>query len=408
MGYTKETISGISWAGMLRITTRGLSLGRISILARIFTPSEFGLYGIASLALSLLEIVAETGINVFLIQEKSSIKNYINTAWIVSIIRGFFISLIIFLLSPFVAQFFIAPESLYLLFLISIVPFIRGFINPAIVLYQKDLKFKNEFYFRVFVVLVESITIVLVAITVGSISSIIIGLIIGALLEVVLSFVVIETRPIFKFENKHFREILYRGKWITMAGVFNYLFHNIDDIFVGKILGKTSLGLYQVAYKISIFPITEISDVVSKVTFPVYVKIAQDRERLRIAFLKSIGLVSVSSVLFGIVLIGFTEEVVLLFLGEKWLEVVPFLKILTLFGIVRGISGSTSALFLAVKKQKYVSAVTFISFIVLVIIVAPFIKLLGLVGASIACLIASIVSLPVIAYYTLKVLYAKS
>mgnify|MGYP001597799249 FL=1 len=53
MGYTKETISGISWAGMLRITTRGLSLGRISILARIFTPSEFGLYGIASLALSL-------------------------------------------------------------------------------------------------------------------------------------------------------------------------------------------------------------------------------------------------------------------------------------------------------------------------------------------------------------------
>lgn len=408
MGYTKEALWGISWVGILRVTTRALSLGRISILARIFTPSEFGLYGVASLALSLIEIIVETGINVFLIQEKNSIKNYINTAWIVSILRGFFISLVIILFSPFVAQFFNAPESLYLLFFISIIPFVRGFINPAIVLYQKELKFKNEFYFRFSIFLVESISVIFIVITTRSISGIVIGSIVGAIFEVILSFIVIKTRPIFKFESKYFREILYRGKWVTMAGVFNYLFHNIDDIFVGKILGKTSLGLYQMAYKISIFPITEISDVVSKVTFPVYVKIAQDRERLRTAFLKSLGLVSVSSALFGIVLIGFTEKVVLLFLGEKWLEVIPFLKILTLFGIVRGISGSTSALFLAVKKQKYVSVVTFISFLALVIMVVPFIKWGGLVGASISVFIASIVVLPVMVYYTFQVLYAKS
>lgn len=404
MGYTRDTIEGISWVGTFRIITRFLSLIRTSILARIFTPSEFGLYGIASLALSLLEIVAETGINVLLIQQ-NSVKRYINTAWIVSILRGAFISLFILLLSPFVAQFFNASDSIFLLLLISIVPFIRGFINPAIILYQKELMFKNEFYFRFFIFLVESIAIVFVAKLTGLISSIIIGLIVGSLLEVMLSFIVIKMRPVFKFEHKVLREILSRGKWVTMGGIFNYLFHNIDDVFVGRILGTSSLGLYQMAYKFSILPITEISDVVSKVAFPVYVKIANDRYRLRTAFLKTLAAVSVLSLLFGAIFIGFTKEIVLLVLGEKWIAIVPFLKILVVFGVVRGISGSSSALFLAVGKQQYISVVTFASFFVLISIVFPFISFGGLIGVSMAVLIASLVVLPIMAYYTFKVLY---
>ena len=95
MGYLKQTVINVSWAGILRASTRIITFIRIIVLARILTPSQFGVFGIASLVLSFLEILTETGINVFLIQEKKAIKYYINDAWLVSILRGILISVFI-------------------------------------------------------------------------------------------------------------------------------------------------------------------------------------------------------------------------------------------------------------------------------------------------------------------------
>lgn len=405
MGYSKQALIGVSWVGFLKVVMRVFTLIRISILARIFTPAEFGLYGIASLILSLIEIIAETGVNIFLIQEKKSAEKYINTAWIASIVRGIIIAFIIVISSPFVVLFFNIPNAIHLLILISIVPLIRGFINPSVAFYQKELQFKNEFLFRSTVFLIESATVILVALSTHAISSIIVGLIIGAIAEVILSFFIVKPRPFFRFEKNLLWNILHKGKWVTAAGVFNYLFHNVDDILVGKILGATSLGFYQMAYKISIFPITEIADVLSRVSFPLFVKISQDQKRLRRAFYKTLGLVSLLCMILGITLFVFTEPIVRIILGSKWLPIISFLKILIVFGVIRGISGFSSSLFLAVKKQEYVSAVTLISFISVIILIIPLIKWGGLVGASMAPLIASIIALPIMGYFVYKILY---
>ncbi len=405
MGYSKQAFIGVSWVALLRIATRFLSLARISIISRIFSPKEFGLYGIAALVIAFLEILVETGVNVVLVQEKNSIQKYLNTAWVVSILRGMLIATIIFILAPFISSFFNSKASLSLIVLISVIPFIRGFINPAIIIYQKELKFKNEFYFRFFIFFIESIVIILTALLTRNINSLILGLIAGALFEVILSFIVIRQRPIFSFQSKLVKEVLHKGKWVTAGGIFNYLFQNIDDIFVGKILGTASLGFYQMAYKISILPITEIADVLSKVTFPLYAKIADDRSRLRRAFFKTFSVSIFFSLLFGFILINFTRDIVVIVLGEKWITIVPFLKILTGFGVIRGISGSISTLFLAVKKQKYTSITILVSFLALIIMIVPFINSLGLIGVSYAVLISSIVSLPIMIYLAYKILY---
>ncbi len=86
------------WAGSLRIIVRGLGILKTVILARLLTPSQFGIFGIAFLILGILEMVTETGVNVILIQENKKIDDYINTGWIVSIARGIIISILIIIL----------------------------------------------------------------------------------------------------------------------------------------------------------------------------------------------------------------------------------------------------------------------------------------------------------------------
>ena len=140
MSNTHEIVKGISWIGALRASTRVIAFVRIGVLARILTPLEFGLYGIATLFLEFLETITETGINVFLVQEEGELEEYLDTAWIVSILRGTFIALLIFGLSSSVALFFNSPGARTIVAYISLVPLIRGFINPAEVKFRKNLR----------------------------------------------------------------------------------------------------------------------------------------------------------------------------------------------------------------------------------------------------------------------------
>lgn len=404
MGYTGVTIRGISWVGALRFATRIVAFFRTAILARILSPSQFGAYGVASLVVALLEVVTETGVNVILIQEKESLKKYLNSAWIISIARGFIVGLFILLSAPFVANFFNSKDALPLLMLISIVPVIRGFINPSVIKFQKDLVFHKEFLYRFSIFFVDGATAVVLAFFTKSATSIIFGLIAGVVLEVILSFMVVRPFPFFKFEKEFLKKIVNRGKWVTASGIFNYLFHNLDDIVVGKIMGTTTLGLYEMAYSISTLPITEIADVFSRVTFPVFSRISTDLGRLKNAFLKTILLISLLSIPVGLLLYFFPTEIVTIILGEKWIAIVPALQILGIFGVVRAISGSTSTLFLSVGKQEYVTLVTLISLLTLAVLIIPLVIQFGIVGASLAVLVGSLVPIPIMLYFTLKVL----
>ena len=401
MGYAKDIAKGVSWLGGLKAVSRAIAFGKTAVLARVLVPAQFGLFGIASLVLELLEILTETGINVILTQEKRDIEDYINTAWIVSIIRGFLIAGAILVASPIIVYFFNSPNSRGLLYLMSVVPAIRGFINPAVVKFVKDLKFKKEFIFRFSIFIFDTLVALSLALVTHSASSLIYGLIAGAILETTLSHIIVNPRPKITFDKEKFRDIINRGKWLTGAGVFNYFFQHGDDIVVGRLLGTYPLGIYQVAYRISTLPITEVSDVVGKVALPVYVKISSDRGRLLAAFKKTLIGVILLVVPFGVLLFLFPREIILFILGPNWIEGENVLKILAIFGALKAITNTFFAVLLSLGKQKYVTLITFVGIAGLGISILPLVKAYGILGAGISALIGLILTLPV-AIFSLK------
>lgn len=395
MGYFKDTIKGISWMGTLRVYTRLIALIKISVLAHLLAPFEFGLFGIATLVLAFLEIITETGINIFLIQEKDDVRRYNNTAWVVSILRGFLISLFIIISAPFVSSFFKSPESYRILLLISLVPFIRGFINPAIINFQKELLFAKEFLLRSTIYSLDALTAIAFALKYHSAISFIFGLIVGALVEVTASFIFIKVKPKFEFDLKKLKLVISRGKWVTLAGFFNYIFENLNSGAVGRFLDVVSLGYFQMAYKIASLPTTEIGDVVQKVTFPVYSKISDDNARLKKAFTRSILGTLFLVLPFGLILFFFPGQIINIILGEKWMGIIGLVKVMAFYGVARALIVSTYPLFLALKRQKYITAITAVSAIGLAVAIVPLVKIYGSVGAAISSLIGLALAIPI-------------
>lgn len=404
MGYARQAITGISWMGGFRVATRGMSFLRTAIIARVLSPAQFGLFGITSLVLNMIEIITETGINIVLVQTDEGIEKYVDTAWVISILRGCLIALVIFISSFWVAEFFHAPDAVSLLMLVSVVPLLRGFINPAVASFQKELHFHKQFFYSTSEFFVESIVTIILVLLFKSPSAIVWGLIAGAAFEVVISFAFVKPWPKLFFEKNIFAHVIGRGKWVTLTGIFSYFFQNGDNIVVGRMLGTSSLAIYDMAYRMAMLPITEISNVISQVTFPVYVKISGDKVRLRNAYLKTTGLVALVCIPLGIIFLVFPKELVLLILGAKWLQAVPVFQLLAVFGIVQAIVGNAGTVFLAFKKQEYITMITLVGIIVMGVLIVPFTYKFGLIGAGIAVLVGSFSTLPLVGYFLIKLL----
>lgn len=405
---TKNNIvRGLSWMGALRVVAKLLAFIKTLILARILTPLQFGIFGIASLVLGFLEIITETGINVVLIQEKNELEKHISSSWIVSIARGVLLFLLILLLTPVISKFFDNPSAIKILYLTAFVPLIRGFINPAEVKFQKSLNFKNEFIFKGILILVEVITAVVLGFITKSEFCLIWGLIAGALVEVFISLLFISPKPKFIFYLDSFKLVVKKGIWITFAGVFNYIFQHGDDVIVGKLLGVYPLGLYQQAYRISSLPVSEMGEIFQKVTFPYYSLYQNDQKKIKSVFLKTFLGTLFLVIPFGVLIVIFPLQTVNILLGKNWLEAVGVLQILAIFGILKALTNSVFPLFLGVGKQNWITWITLIGIFGMGITIFPLTHRFGISGTAFSTIVGTVITIPLSIYWSIKVLKQK-
>jgi O-antigen/teichoic acid export membrane protein len=136
------------WVFALRFTNRGFGFVRKIVLARLLAPEDFGLLGIAFLSIYTLETFSETGFQSALVQKKTDINPYLDTAWTVCAIRGAILFGLLFLAAPFIAEFFGSPQATLIIRVIGVTILLSGFKNIGVIFFQKDLEFNKEFSYQ--------------------------------------------------------------------------------------------------------------------------------------------------------------------------------------------------------------------------------------------------------------------
>lgn len=403
MSYLRLAVSSAFWNIALRVFLRLGNLIRLGFLARIFTPFHFGLISITFLVLAFLEILTETGINVFLLQQSDSDWiEFINSAWVISLVRGLSVAACIALFSPFVSSFFHSPQAQPLLYLVAAVPFVRGFINPACIGFQKRIQIKKEFIYKTWLAAVEITAVIAGALVFRSISMAIWGMIVASVVEVVASWLIFAPRPKFAFSFSQIRYIISRGKWVTGLGLFDYIFSTADNVFIGRVLGPAPLGLYQNSYKLSTAPLTEVNDIIYKTTFPIFARM-RSQQRSPVAASIPTAFISIAISLFiSSGLFFFAHPLVIFLLGPAWLSAVPLVRALAFLGLTRNLAFSFNSLFLALGLQKYVTVVTFAAMFGLLATIWPLVNRYGTLGAAYSALLGSALALPFSLYFILK------
>jgi O-antigen/teichoic acid export membrane protein len=406
MGYSKKAIKGLGWVSSLQVLSKGIIFVKYIVIARFLFPSELGLFGISMLTISFLQSMTETGISAFLVHKDNS-EEYVSSAWIVTIARGLVLFLLAVLIADPISVFFNSPDSLRLILVASLIPLIGGFINPAAVKFQKNLDFNKQFIYRFVITLSDFAASVLLIVIFKNAFALVIAVTFSTFVETALSLLFITPKPRFIFEKKKLTEIFHFGKWLTLVVSTNYFSQQLDSIVVGKLLGTTSLGIYQFAQKFSLQIMSDAGDVFSTVTFPLFSKIKDDIQRTKKALLKI--LLSVT-LLFGTItlfLILFSNYILTLLVGQRWLGADIPLKIFSLTGLITAFMAIITSLFLAHARQDITAKMLIIRLIIIAIFIIPVSVKFGIIGASFTSLISFIFVIPIAIYGTKTILSKK-
>lgn len=404
MGYTKNTLAGFSSQSIFIFTATALSALKLIVLARILTPHDFGIFSLVVIALGVTEAITQTGINVTIIQSKESINYFINTAWVVAIFRGFVIAILVSILGVLMSWMYSEPQLSFWVSLAAVTPIIKGFINPAIVGFHKNLQFFRDSAYRISLIVVETAVTIGAALVTHSVNSFVIGMVVAALFEVVISFLFFRTRPRFEYNPVRARQIFANAKGLSIGALLSYLNDNIDNFLVGKILGVSTLGLYQNCYSLTHKPTFGLAQALSHSTLPIYSKLEASADRLRRAYYRSMFGLLLLLVIVSLPFFFAGRMIVEVLLGENWLPIVGAIPWLAAAGILHGLANQSYTVLIA--KQQYVAmnfhrAIVVVSFICILFLAG---KNYGLEGAAAAVFFARLLSLPFIAHSMWRIL----
>ena len=378
----RAVVSG-AWIFSFKAFQRLLGLIRTVVLARLLAPEDFGLMGIAVLAINTLETFSKTGFEQALIQKKD-IKDHLDPAWTIQIIRSLVLFCLLFAGAPLVALFFKNQQATNIIRVLAFIELFTGAKNVGIVYFQKELRFAKRIVLESCGLVANILVSVILAFMLRNVWALVYGSLAGAFVTCVVSYMVHEYKPKFCFKKAEIYDLFGFGKWLFGSSILVFLVTQGDDAFVGRLLGITALGFYHMAYNLSNSPATEIAHVLSQVTFPVYSKIQDNADLLKKAFLEIVQVTMFFSVPLFVGIFILAGDFTRLFLGEKWMPMVLSMRILAFAGLMRSLAAVIGTLFYGVGKPRLDTFWQTVRFIVMFSLIYPFTVRFGIQGASVA------------------------
>ncbi|QRY24857.1 lipopolysaccharide biosynthesis protein [Halobacterium sp. BOL4-2] len=395
--------SGI-WVAGINVGDRVLQLIKVIILARLLSPAAFGLLGIALLAIAALRQFSKLGFDEALIQhEDENVDEYLNTAWVMKIARGGLIASIAFFAAPYLAVFFGEPRAEPLIRVIGFSPLILGLQNPAVVYFQKNLNFHREFVYQVGGRFVDLIVAVVIAFVFRSVWALAVGIVAMNLVKLVLSYGIHEYRPDMEFNLAYGKEMFAFGKWMFASAILVFLYGQGDDAFVGWFFTASSLGIYQIAYRYSNAPATEVTHVISRVLFPTFSKLQDDIDKLREGFLRAVQISTTVAfpIAAGVAVVA--PQFVLVVLGNQWRPAIPVMQVLAVWGGIRAFGANVGPVYKSTGRPDLEAKIQAFKVVIIALLIYPAADIFGLIGVSAMIVGSALLTLPVHLYCILSI-----
>ena len=327
----------VKWSSLSKIFRQIVQLLTLLILANLLSPEDFGIIGMASVVIGFLNVFRDLGISAALIQKIEITNELFSSVFWVNTIFGIIIVGLLILLAPFISHLYNEPRLTPVISVLSI----NFFVNSLSILHQslleKKLSFKRLSIIEIIAILLGSTVAILFAYLDYGVWSLVIQSLVSTVVLSSLLWVYTPRYPSFLFSFKEISSVMKFSLNYSGFNLTNYIVRNSDYFLIGKYLGATELGYYTLAYKFLLFPLQNIVAVINRVMYPILTKFQNNTKNLASKYIYLVKNISFLSFPFLIWLFLTINEITLLFLGEKWIQIIPIVYIFVPLGFIQSI-----------------------------------------------------------------------
>ena len=340
----KKARSATYWLFGSNIAIQLISWAITVFVARILSPDDYGLFGMAALLTSFLVLFNELGLGPAIIQKKDLSKEQLSSCFWIIVVINISLFFIAFICAPFVASFFHEKRLTSIIRVAAISIVIGGLYKIHYSLLTKELMFNKRSIVDFVSRLCGGVSTLLLAILGYGVWSLVYSLIIGDLVKLILLYIFVDWYPEKIFSHQIIKNMIRFAYNVTGSRILQYFYSNSDYLIAGKFLGKTLLGYYSLAFQLASLPNEKLLSLIGQIMFPLFSKIQDDEITLRNYFLRIVKITAfiVFPIFTGMYLIG--ELVIILLLSNKWIPMILPFKILCLIAALRAINTFNSRL----------------------------------------------------------------
>lgn len=393
---------GAFWSLSGQIGYFSIALIAQLILARLLGPREFGQLGIIVFFMSFARVFAEAGLGGALIRNNNATEKDFSTIFLFNLSVSGFLSLILIFSAGYVAVFYQDPALKNLLIVSSFILILNAFQFVQNAKLVKYMRFKQKAIYEITSISCGALVGILLALDGFGTWSLIIMQLTTALILTLLLWFFEGSHGKIQFSKESFRFHYKFGVNTTIASLINQFFGNIYQAILGKYFTIGQTGLYYQAKKLQDIPLGIINTLTQGVVFSGLSKI-QDHEDIFIdAYQRIMRVFTVMVGFICLIIFVFAEELILLLLGNKWIDSTFFLQLLTIVAFFNIQEKFNRILFKIHNETKYILYLELVSKGILIISIVT-----GLLSSSLSVLmygfaISSILSYGLNYFYVRK------
>lgn len=383
-----------------RISARTIGVISTLILARVLLPEDFGLVAMATSIVAVIELLRAFGFDTALIQKQQANREHYDTAWTFNVSVGLVAGVAVLLLAVPASRFYSEPRIVTIMSVLALGLAVQGFENVGVVDFRKYLQFDRDFSFTLGAKLAGFLVTVPLAVAYRSYWALVAGIMVTRFWAVAASFVMHPYRPRLSLAAS--RELFGFSKWLLLNNLLLYLKSRASDFVIGRQSGARSLGLFNMSYEIANLPTTELVMPINRAVYSGYAQMSNDLERLRQGFVNVIAVIAAFALPAGAGIVATAALLVPLALGDRWLDAIPLIQILAVYGVLIALQTNTLYIYVALGEPRTASLLNALHVTILVPSLIAGVAHSGASGAAWACLITAMINTPINAWVLLR------
>lgn len=328
---------GIAWVGSVKWLVQLVSWATTIVVARILTPSDYGLLTMGTVLLSFITLLSESGLGATVVTVREITREQTAQLNGAALMLGVASCALACLLAYPAGWFYHTSALPPVIMAMSLTLIIAAFKTVPGALLQRDLRFPRVAGIDATQGLIQAFATVALAIVGFRYWSLVLGALLGTTIGTVAT---VAARP-YRFAIPRWavlRPVLPFTRNVLVGRLFWYAYQNSDFIVAGKKLGALALGAYSYAWTLASLPVDKISAMVSSVTPSIFAAVQHDIPALRRYFLTVTEGLAVFAfpLTLGMALVA--NDFVPVVFGDRWLFMIAPLQVLAAYTTVRTIT----------------------------------------------------------------------